>query len=163
MSLQIVPLLPNQTEEAGRLVYESFLDLSSRHAFDSIFESCESCVRLVRLLVRTEGFTRFLALESGRPAAVNFLDERDEVAGVGPVAVAVGQQGRGYGRKIMEALLDRAEAAGFRSVRLIQQGYNRPLHALTLALIRRSYLVSRHSWSAVQAASPRRRRATRDE
>ena len=124
MSLQIVHLLPERAEEAGHLVYEAFLELSTRHAFEPVYESRELCVGFVRFLARLEGFTPFLALEDGRPVAVNFLDGRDEAAGVGPVAVAVEAQGHGHGRRIMEALMDEAAEAGFRSVRLLQQGYN---------------------------------------
>lgn len=130
MAPTLTTILPEKTEDVGTLVYEAFRDIAERHNFEPAFESPELAQLIVRLLAQTEGYESYLLVEDGRPLACNFGDERDEVVGVGPVAVAVGQQGRGLGRQVMEALLERAEQGGFASVRLLQAAYNMQSFAL---------------------------------
>ena len=130
MAPTLTTILPEKTEDVGTLVYEAFRDIAERHNFEPAFESPELAQLIVRMLAQTEGYESYLLVEDGRPLACNFGDERDEVIGVGPVAVAVGQQGRGLGRQVMEALLERAEQGGFASVRLLQAAYNMQSFAL---------------------------------
>jgi len=120
----LTTVLPGQAEAVGTLVYEAFKEIAERHNFEPPFSTPELAQFIVRLLAQTEGYESYQLIEDGRPVACNFGDERDEVVGVGPVAVAVDQQGRGLGRRVMEALLERAERNGFRSVRLVQVAYN---------------------------------------
>ena len=117
-------VLPEETESVGQMVYESFRDIAERHNFESAFSTPELAQMIVRLLAQTEGYESYLLADGGKPLACNFGDERDEVVGVGPVAVAVDEQGHGFGRRVMEELLARAEKGGFTSVRLIQAAYN---------------------------------------
>jgi predicted N-acetyltransferase YhbS len=123
-SMAIAGMVPDQVEAVGKLTYEAFRDVALRHGFEPIYESLDFATRVVRSLSRLEGFTSFVASEGGQPLAVNFLDQRNDIAGVGPVAVGVEHQGRGLGRMVMEALLEQAEDCGFQSVRLLQAAYN---------------------------------------
>jgi GNAT superfamily N-acetyltransferase len=120
----LTTVLPGQAEGVGTLVYEAFKEIAERHNFEPAFSTPGLAHFIVRLLAQTEGYESYQLIEDGRPVACNFGDERDEAVGVGPVAVAVDQQGRGLGRRVMEALLERAERNGFRSVRLVQVAYN---------------------------------------
>ena len=124
MALEVTRIRPDQVDGVGMLVYESFKDIAERHNFEPAFPEPALAQFVVRLLVQTEGYGTYLLSEGGKPVACNFGDERDETIGVGPVATAVDQQGRGLGRRVMEALLERAEEAGFTSVRLVQVAYN---------------------------------------
>jgi GNAT superfamily N-acetyltransferase len=124
MAPTLTTVLPEQADDIGTLVYEAFRDIAERHNFPPPFPTPELAQVIVRLIAQTEGWGSYLILEDGRPIACNFGDERDDAIGVGPVAVAVDQQGRGLGRRVMEALLERAERGGFTSVRLIQAAYN---------------------------------------
>lgn len=124
MTVTLSTVLPEQAEEVGTLVYEAFRDIAERHNFGLPFPTPQFAQLLVRMLAQTEGWESYLLVEDGRAIACNFGDERDEVIGVGPVAVAVDQQGRGLGRRVMEALLERARRGGFASVRLVQAAYN---------------------------------------
>ena len=124
MAPTLTTVLPEQAEEVGLLVYEAFRDIAERHGFEPPFARPQLAQLIVRLLAQTEGWESYLLVEDGRPVACNFGDERDETIGVGPVATAVDQQGRGLGRRVMEALLEHAEEAGFTSVRLVQVAYN---------------------------------------
>ena len=124
MTASLTAVLPDQADEVGQMVYEAFRDIAERHNFEPVFPTPELAQLIVRLLAQTEGYESYLLEEDGKPAACNFGDERDDVIGVGPVAVAVDRQGRGHGRCVMEALLDHGEEGGFTSVRLLQSAYN---------------------------------------
>ncbi len=123
-------VLPEQAEAVGTLVYESFREIAERHNFTPAFATPQLAQLVIRLLAQTEGNESYLLVEDGKPLACNFGDERDEVVGIGPVAVAVDQQGRGLGRQVMEALIERSERDGFTSLRLLQSAYNMQSFAL---------------------------------
>ena len=62
----------------------------------------------------------------------NFLDERSTIAGVGPITVDPEGQNAGVGRRLMLAVLARAEEKRFPGVRLLQSAYhNRSLSLYT--------------------------------
>jgi GNAT superfamily N-acetyltransferase len=124
MALEMTSVLPDDVEEVGVMVYEAFRDIAERHNFEPGFPDVNLATLIVRLLVQTEGYGTYVLKDGGKPVACNFGDERDEIVGVGPVAVAVDKQGHGYGRQVMEAMLKRAQSEGFRSVRLVQVAYN---------------------------------------
>jgi predicted N-acetyltransferase YhbS len=130
MAVQMTSVLPEHVDEVGQVVYEAFKEIAERHNYEPAFSVPELATGIVRLLVQAEGYQSYLLLEDGKAVACNFGDERDDVVGVGPVAVAVKKQGNGYGRRVMEALLERAEANGVRSVRLTQAAYNRQSFSL---------------------------------
>jgi GNAT superfamily N-acetyltransferase len=130
MALEMTAIRPDQVDGVGQMVYEAFHDIATRHNFEPAFPDAGLATIIVRLLVQTEGYGTYLLSDAGKPVACNFGDERDEIVGVGPVAVAVQQQGNGYGRQVMEAMLKRAQEAGFRSVRLVQVAYNMQSFAL---------------------------------
>jgi hypothetical protein len=60
----------------------------------------------------------------GRVVGCNFLDQRDEAKGVGPICIDPAEQGGGIGRKLMLAVLERGRAINARSVRLVQEAFN---------------------------------------
>ena len=68
----------------------------------------------------------------GRIAGSNCLDERDTIAGIGPITIDPTVQNRGIGRKLMDAVLDRARERNFAGVRLVQAAFhNRSLSLYT--------------------------------
>ncbi len=69
----------------------------------------------------------------GRVVGSNFLDERSAIAGVGPITVDPAIQDSGVGRKLMQAVLERATERQFAGVRLLQAAY----HTRSLALYAR--------------------------
>lgn len=61
----------------------------------------------------------------GRVVGFNALDERDPIAGIGPLVVDPDVQDRQIGRRLMEDVLQRAEVQQHPGVRLVQAAYNR--------------------------------------
>ncbi len=134
LSAGITPILAEHVEDAGRVIHEAFYDIATRHGFPPVFDSLQTATGIARLMVAVERWSAFMVSEDGVPVGVNFLDERGEAGGVGPVAVAVDRQGAGIGRRLMEDLLDRAGRAGMESVRLVQYTYNVGSYALYSSL-----------------------------
>ena len=65
-----------------------------------------------------------VAESDGRVIGSNCLDERDAIAGVGPITIDPKVQNRGVGRKLMDAVLDRARERNFAGVRLVQAAFH---------------------------------------
>jgi len=94
--------------------------------------SPESSRRLIERLVRQPGVYGVVAERGGAIVGLNFLYEHDPIRAVGPIAVAPAAQGRGIGRRLMEAVLARAEGAA--GVRLTQAPRNAVAFALYASL-----------------------------
>jgi N-acetylglutamate synthase-like GNAT family acetyltransferase len=69
-------------------------------------------------------FFSVVAEMDGRVVGSNFLDERNSIAGVGPITVDPALQNRALGRRLMEAVHERAAERHCPGVRLIQAGYH---------------------------------------
>jgi GNAT superfamily N-acetyltransferase len=76
------------------------------------------------MLLTHPGFYSVVAEIDGRVAGSNFLDERSDIVGVGPITVDPDIQGGGIGRLLMEDCLNRVAERGFPGVRLVQEAYN---------------------------------------
>src|SRR3712207_2648877 len=78
---------PDDAEAAGRICYEAFETISSRHNFPADFPSAEVAAGLLAGLLAHPGFYGVVAEFDGRVVGSNFLDERSPIAGVGPITV----------------------------------------------------------------------------
>lgn len=76
------------------------------------------------MLFAHPGYYCVVAEADGKIAGSSCMDERSEIAGIGPVTVEPGSQNRGAGRKLMAALLERARERRFPGVRLVQAAYH---------------------------------------
>jgi hypothetical protein len=82
------------------------------------------------MLLTHPHFFSVVAELDGKIVGSNFLDERSAIAGVGPITVEPSIQNRGLGRRLMEAVLNRAGEKAHPGVRLLQSAY----HGRSLAL-----------------------------
>jgi len=114
----------------GDVCYRAFKAIAEAHNFSPDFPSPEIAAGLLSGLIAHEGFFDIVAEIDGRIVGSNFLDERNPIAGVGPITVDPGLQNGNLGRALMEAVVQRAQARGFVGVRLLQAGY----HNRSLAL-----------------------------
>jgi predicted N-acetyltransferase YhbS len=129
-SVKLRPGHPIDAQACGRICYDAFGAISSRHGFPSDFPSVDVATELMSLLLSHPGFFSVVAESGGEVVGSNFLDERSVIAGLGPITVDATAQNRGIGRQLMQATLDRAASRGFPGVRLLQAAY----HARSLAL-----------------------------
>lgn len=92
--------------------------------------SPEVAAGLLGNMIRHQGFFDIVAEIDGRIVGTNFLDERNPIAGIGPITVEPGEQNARVGRLLMQAVMDRARERGFAGIRLLQSGY----HSRSLSL-----------------------------
>ena len=115
---------PEDAEPCGAICYDAFRTVAAEHDFPPDFDSAESAIKTLTLMFQSPGFYGVVAEVDGDIVGSNFLDERDAVAGLGPITVDPNGQNSGVGRALMLHMLERAEETGRASVRLFQSAYH---------------------------------------
>jgi len=151
MTVRLRPAFPDDAEPAGAICYEAFKAIASQHNFPPDFPSREVAVELLSMLLSHPGFYAVVAEADGRIVGSNFLDERSTIAGLGPITVDPSVQNSGIGRRLMEALLDRAAQRRLPGVRLVQSAY----HNRSLSLYAKLGFTIREPLALMQGTSLR--------
>jgi predicted N-acetyltransferase YhbS len=118
-----------EVEDAAQcttIFYEAFKANAERHNFPNEIAPPDS--RTVSSWAKRfshPGYYGVVAEIDGRIVGSNFLDERDPIAGVGPLTVDPSIQDNRVGRRLMEAVLIRSVEQRHPGVRLVQAAYNR--------------------------------------
>jgi GNAT superfamily N-acetyltransferase len=124
--------MPEDAALCGRICYEAFAAINAQHRFPPDLPSAESGIGLLRMVFSHPRFYSVVAEADGELVGSNCLDERSPIAGVGPITIASAAQNRSIGRKLMEAVMDRAHERGFAGIRLLQAAFhNRSLSLYT--------------------------------
>jgi GNAT superfamily N-acetyltransferase len=97
-------------ERCGGILYDAFNTLAEKHNFPRDFPSPEVATGLASMLIGDSGFYGVVAEEAGTIVGSNFMDERSTIFGIGPISVAPEVQNHAVGRRLMDAVLDRAAA-----------------------------------------------------
>jgi predicted N-acetyltransferase YhbS len=116
------PAEPADTDECARICFEAFAAIHDHHRFPRDFPVPEAAQALMEAWIPHPKVWGVVAEADGRIVGSNFLDERDPIAGVGPITVDPGGQNSGVGRRLMEGVLERGKDA--RGVRLLQDGFH---------------------------------------
>jgi GNAT superfamily N-acetyltransferase len=107
----------------ARINYEAFKDISDRHCFPHTdFLTVELAAEITRFWIESPSYFGVVAENDGAVVGCGFMDERNPIRGIGPVSVDRAFQGRGAGREIMKALLERGQDAV--GIRLVQESFN---------------------------------------
>jgi predicted N-acetyltransferase YhbS len=114
----------------GQICYDAFTRISTAHGFPCDFPGSEVTTGLLSMMFSSPGYYCVVAESDGRIVGSNALDERSVVRGVGPVTIDPSAQDLGVGRKLMQAVMDRAQEQGAAGIRLTQAGF----HSRSLAL-----------------------------
>jgi GNAT superfamily N-acetyltransferase len=123
MDITIRPATNQDANACGRICYEGFRTVNERYGFPPTFPSVEVATQRVGGFIRHPSVFGVVAeTGGGRIVGFNFLSERDPIRAVGPIVTDPSAQGRGIGRQLMEAVLERARGA--RGVRLLQDTFN---------------------------------------
>jgi GNAT superfamily N-acetyltransferase len=121
---QIRRARPEDAQECGRICYEAFTKVNVRHGFPPDFPSPDVAIGVLSMMFSHPGFYAVVAELSGKIVGSNCLDERSCIAGVGPITVNPEIQNQSVGRRLMQAVLDRAAARRFAGVRLLQAAFH---------------------------------------
>src|SRR5215213_66297 len=121
MPIQIRQMKPEDVETCGRICYEAFRDISERYNFRPDFPTAQG-IDLMRMLVDSPHSFSVVAERDGEVIGSNHLVEYDEIRAVGPITVDPAVQGKGAGRMLMEAVIERGQ--GSAGIRLVQDSFN---------------------------------------
>jgi predicted N-acetyltransferase YhbS len=141
---------PDDAGSAGTICYEAFKTIAEQHGFPPDFPSSDIATDLIAHLLSRTDIHAIIAERDGRVVGSNFLWEGDAVAGVGPITVDPSVQNRAVGRRLMEAVLERARQQGISAVRLVQAAY----HARSLSLYTKLGFVVREPLAVLQGEPP---------
>ncbi|MBI03262.1 MAG: GNAT family N-acetyltransferase [Acidimicrobiaceae bacterium] len=118
------------TQECAQICFDAFWDIATEHNFQPDFPSVEATVRVVSAMLEHEGFYCAVAERNGEIVGSNFLDERAEIVGLGPITVLRQAQNEGVGQLLLGDALERSDRRKASGVRLVQAAY----HGRSMAL-----------------------------
>lgn len=124
MNIKLRSGTPADGEVCGRICYNAFKTISEAHGFAPDFPAPEVAIEVLTRMLATPKFYSVVAEIDGRIVGSNFMDERNTIAGVGPITVDPAAQNRAIGRRLMDAVHQRATEKNFAGVRLIQSGFH---------------------------------------
>src|SRR4029077_2617004 len=124
MDIKLRSGTPGDGEVCGRICYEAFKTISEAHGFQPDFPAPEVAIGLLTRMLGHPKFYSVVAEIDGRIVGSNFLDERNTIAGVGPITVDPTAQNRTIGRCLMDAVLGGGAGRNFFGFRLIQAGFH---------------------------------------
>ena len=99
---------PADSSVCGQICYEAFSTLSAKHGFPCDFPGPEAAAGLLSMPFSSPGCYCVVAESGGRIVGSNGLDERSMIAGIGPITIDPIAQNLGVGRKLMQAVMNRA-------------------------------------------------------
>jgi predicted N-acetyltransferase YhbS len=115
---------PEDAATCGQICYAAFSTINAAHGFPCDFPGPEASTGLLSTLFSSPGFYGVVAESKGRIVGSNVLDERSVIRGVGPITIDPGAQNLGVGRKLMQAVMDRANQRGAAGLRLVQAAFH---------------------------------------
>ncbi|HEY0704311.1 MAG TPA: GNAT family N-acetyltransferase [Candidatus Acidoferrales bacterium] len=115
---------PADATVCGEICYEAFANISARHGFPPDVPDTEAGIGVLSMMFSSAGFYCVVAESGGRIVGSNCLDERAMIAGVGPITIDPAAQNLGVGRKLMRAVMDRADLRCPAGMRLVQAAFH---------------------------------------
>ena len=115
---------PEDSAVCGEICFRAFSKINGAHNFPCDFPGPEASTGLLSMLFSTPGLYCVVAEIEGRIVGSNVLDERAIIMGIGPVSVDPDVQNHGVGRKLMQAVIDRANERHAAGIRLVQAAFH---------------------------------------
>jgi GNAT superfamily N-acetyltransferase len=124
MSIVLRPGAPPDAAVCGPICFAAFKAINDEYNFPPDFPSAEVATAVLTMLLSNPGFYSVVAEKDGNVVGSNFLDQRGAITGVGPITVDPASQNATIGRRLMEAVLDRASERRAAGVRLLQSAFH---------------------------------------
>jgi GNAT superfamily N-acetyltransferase len=124
---------PDDSAICGQICYDAFLTINTAHGFPCDFPGPEATTHLLSMMFSSPGFYCVVAEIEGRVVGSNCLYERSTAGGVGPITVDPSAQHVGVGRKLMQAVINRANGRNA-GLRLVQAAFHNRSLALYTSL-----------------------------
>jgi GNAT superfamily N-acetyltransferase len=116
--------VPEDSPACGKICYDAFSTINAAHGFPYDFHGPEATIGPLSMMFSNPDFYCVVAELDGRIVGSNCLDERSVVSGVGPITIDPGAQNLGIGRRLMQAVMDRADGQGAAGIRLVQAAFH---------------------------------------
>ncbi len=139
---------PPDAAVCGPICFEAFKAIDDEHNFPWDFPSAAVATDVLTMLLSNPGFYSVVAEKDGKVVGSNFIDERGPIAGIGPITVDPASQNGAIGRRLMQAVLDRASERRAAGVRLLQSAF----HNRSLCLYTRLGFDTRETISKMNGA-----------
>jgi GNAT superfamily N-acetyltransferase len=133
MSLALRAAVATDAEVCGTICFNAFKAIAEQHGFPVEFAEPGIAIGALSMFIPRPDVFGVVAEENGRIIGSNFLWETCAIAGIGPITVDPVAQNSGAGRRLMDAVLHRADTQRFVGVRLVQSAY----HSRSLSLYTR--------------------------
>ena len=111
-------------DACAKICYQAFTTINAQHNFPPDFPSADVARHVVSWMFLHPRFFCVVAEQNGRVVGSNCLDERDAIAGIGPITIDPSAQNAGAGRGLMTAVMERATERNFAGVRLVQAAFH---------------------------------------
>ena len=118
--VQVRPATPADAAACGRICYDAFSAINSQHGFPPDFPNVDFAIGVITMMFSAPGLYPVVAEIDGRLVGSNVLDERSIIMGIGPITVDPAIQNAGIGRKLMQAVIDRAHSRNAAGIRLVR-------------------------------------------
>lgn len=113
---------PEDAPECARIIYEAFGAIHDHHRFQRDWPTLAAAEQFTSAFIAHPSIWGVVAESEGQIVGSNFVDERGPIRGLGPITVEPRAQGRGVGRRLMAAALERNRGAA--GIRLFQDSFN---------------------------------------
>ena len=111
-------------KRCGKILFTAFHTLATRHNVTPDFLSVDAATECLTSYISQPGVLGLVAEQGHDIVGSVLLDTRSRVAAIGAISVNPEAQGRSTGRRLMQACIEGAHAAGLPDVRLCQQAHN---------------------------------------
>ena len=125
---------PEDARACGLICYNAFSAISGAHNFPCDFPVPEAAIGLMSFMYSAPGCYAVVAELEGRLIGSNCLDERSVIRGVGPITVDPVVQNSGAGRRLMDAVIERAHDSKTVGMRLVQAAFHNRSFSLYTSL-----------------------------
>ena len=139
---------PEDAPQCGHIGYKAFHKINSDHNFPPEMPTPEIGIGMLQMMFSHPSFYCVVAEMNGAIVGSNCIDERSSVVGIGPITVDPAMQNAGIGRRLMQAVLDRAGERGAAGIRLLQSTF----HTRSLSLYAKLGFEVRELLSVMQGA-----------
>jgi predicted N-acetyltransferase YhbS len=127
------PATPADAHACGQICYDAFSTINAAHGFPCDFPNAGVAIGVLSMMFSSPSLYCVVAECDGHIVGSNALDERSVIGGIGPITIDPGAQNLGVGRRLMEAVMNRANERGAQGVRLVQAAFhNRSFSLYTL-------------------------------
>jgi len=124
MSIVLRAGVPADAALCGPICFEAFKAIDDAHNFPWDFPSPAVATEVLAMMLSSPGVYAVVAELEGRVVGSNFLDERGPIGGIGPITVDPAVQDGTIGRRLMAAVLERAQERRAAGVRLLQSAFH---------------------------------------